>query len=373
MYRPAHASGYRRRAARAKQSRRAPAYVTPRTPGPLPAADAPPEPSGPVLPTRRRVPRWTTPPAAHPERAAPPGGAFGYGRPGAPPTETPAAGRHGPPGSPDARAGQILKSALEEASGLAATIRATAEADAAQIRQQATDQAATIRADAEREAAELRVVITTLLAELDRVTAHVSGNRTDTAMAATRSVASPAPRTALPTTQPASPPGSALAVHPGAPPATQPLGNLATRPGPAAVAPAGAKPAVPQGATLAAPPTRKTAAHPRQYAAARLMVAVITTLALLVLAAGYAELGLHGSAFFVFRSAGTGATDNNGLQEDQGPGQPDAPGVHRDVRRPHGQRRETRPGHEAAGGHHHLIGLPSLLPSPSPSLKPPIS
>src|SRR5260221_8012847 len=92
MYRPAHA----------KQSRRAPEYVTPRPPGRRPAADVLPEPSGPVLPTRRGVPRWTTPPAAHPERATPPGGAFGYGRPGAPSTETPAAGRHGPPGSPDA-------------------------------------------------------------------------------------------------------------------------------------------------------------------------------------------------------------------------------------------------------------------------------
>jgi hypothetical protein len=42
---------------------------------------------------------------------------------------------------------------------------------------------------------------------------------------------------------------------------------------------------------------------------------------------GLMELGLHGFNFFVFRSAGTGATDNNGLQENQGPGQPDAPGA----------------------------------------------
>ncbi len=42
---------------------------------------------------------------------------------------------------------------------------------------------------------------------------------------------------------------------------------------------------------------------------------------------GTIEVFLHGGPFFVFRSQGTGAT-NVGLQEDQGPGQPDAPGTH---------------------------------------------
>ncbi len=52
---------------------------------------------------------------------------------------------------------------------------------------------------------------------------------------------------------------------------------------------------------------------------------VFATLFALAVAGGLTELGLHGLHFFVFRSAGTGATDNNGLQENQGPGQPDAP------------------------------------------------
>ena len=50
---------------------------------------------------------------------------------------------------------------------------------------------------------------------------------------------------------------------------------------------------------------------------------------LFALTAGGAEVALHGFKFFVFRSAGTGETGRNGgLQENQGPGQPDAPGAH---------------------------------------------
>jgi hypothetical protein len=51
-------------------------------------------------------------------------------------------------------------------------------------------------------------------------------------------------------------------------------------------------------------------------------------LVLFVAVSGATEIGLHGLRFFVFRSAGTGATNGNGLQENQGPGQPDAPGTH---------------------------------------------
>jgi hypothetical protein len=50
---------------------------------------------------------------------------------------------------------------------------------------------------------------------------------------------------------------------------------------------------------------------------------------LFALTAGGAEVALHGFKFFVFRSAGTGETGRNGgLQENQGPGQPGAPGAH---------------------------------------------
>jgi len=58
-------------------------------------------------------------------------------------------------------------------------------------------------------------------------------------------------------------------------------------------------------------------------------VAAIASSALLLLAAvaGATEIYLHGFAFFVFRSVGTGETGRGpgGLTESQGPGQPDAP------------------------------------------------
>jgi hypothetical protein len=59
--------------------------------------------------------------------------------------------------------------------------------------------------------------------------------------------------------------------------------------------------------------------------AARVVTAATATLVAVALTAGAAEIALHGYNFFVFRSAGTGETGPNGLQENQGPGQPDAP------------------------------------------------
>lgn len=55
--------------------------------------------------------------------------------------------------------------------------------------------------------------------------------------------------------------------------------------------------------------------------------AVLATSALFMVAvvAGAVEIHLHGFRFFVFRSVGTGETGAGGLQENQGPGQPDAP------------------------------------------------
>ena len=52
---------------------------------------------------------------------------------------------------------------------------------------------------------------------------------------------------------------------------------------------------------------------------------------LFAVTAGSTEIALHGFSFFVFRAAGTGSTPDSGLKEDQGPGQPDAPGTHRHV------------------------------------------
>jgi hypothetical protein len=68
-------------------------------------------------------------------------------------------------------------------------------------------------------------------------------------------------------------------------------------------------------------------APPRQLVAIRVAAATTAALVLIALAVGTTEIALHGFAFFVFRSAGTGETPGSGLQEDQGPGQPDAPNV----------------------------------------------
>jgi hypothetical protein len=63
--------------------------------------------------------------------------------------------------------------------------------------------------------------------------------------------------------------------------------------------------------------------------AVRAMSVFTAALVLLALTAGASEVALHGFKFFVFRSAGTGETSGSGLQENQGPGQPGAPGLHK--------------------------------------------
>jgi hypothetical protein len=43
---------------------------------------------------------------------------------------------------------------------------------------------------------------------------------------------------------------------------------------------------------------------------------------------GATEIGIHGFDFFLFRNTGAGAGNPRDLEENQGPGQPDAPGAH---------------------------------------------
>jgi hypothetical protein len=152
----------------------------------------------------------------------------------------------------------------------AATICEAAEREAEMIWQQASVQAAAIREAAEREAAQLRATVMKLSAAPEL--AYIDGD------VASREAARLAGK-----------PGTRRAAEPGTRPARRPQGP------------------------------------PRQLVAIR--VATVATAALLLFAttAGTTEFVLHGFAFFVFRSAGTGETGPNGLQEDQGPGQPDAP------------------------------------------------
>jgi hypothetical protein len=59
--------------------------------------------------------------------------------------------------------------------------------------------------------------------------------------------------------------------------------------------------------------------------AIRVVAAATAALFLFAVISGATEVALHGFSFFVFRSTGVGETGPTGLQEDQGPGQPDAP------------------------------------------------
>jgi hypothetical protein len=151
-----------------------------------------------------------------------------------------------------------------QATAQTATICEIAEREAETIWRQASARAAAMREAAEREAAQLQVTVMRLSA-------------------------------AGPVTEPAARPA-----------------------GPPAARPSTARPRT-------SPARRPQGPPPRQLVAIR--VAAVATAALLffAFAAGVTEVALHGFAFFVFRSAGTGETPASGLQEDQGPGQPDAP------------------------------------------------
>jgi hypothetical protein len=202
----------------------------------------------------------------------------------------------------------------EQTAAEAAPIREGAEREAAEIRELAAAQAASIRAAAEQEAAELRAHLMAMSAELARVAAYVTEN-----------LAGPPPgvkTVTAPVLEPVAEPEAIPAAAPAARPATAPR----TRPATAPRTRPGARPAT--------KPTAKP--KTRQYKAMRRITVAAAALILFVGVAGATEIGLHGFKFFVFRSAGTGATNGNGLQENQGPGQPDAPGAHHPKAAQHG-------------------------------------
>ena len=201
-----------------------------------------------------------------------------------------------------------------QASARAAAIQADAEREAAEVRRQAAEHAAAVREAAEFEAAEARVAVLALSDELGQVAAYVTENLT---------AAPVPPRQLRPPAQPRP------QTRPRAPERPQPQ----TRPQRETP-----KPAVRPGG--------KPSGRPRQFSAMRLVAATMVAMVVAAVTAGSTEVALHGFRFFVFRSAGTGATPGNGLQEDQGPGQPDAPGAH-------------HPGAHHPGAHHPRAQHPS--------------
>jgi hypothetical protein len=197
-----------------------------------------------------------------------------------------------------------------QASGQATAVREAAEREATEIKRQASGQATAIRAAAEEEAAELRAALMTMSAELSRAATYVTENLAIPMTPATKPIARPLDRPATkPSDRPATKPASRPATKPASRPATKPASRPATK--------------------RSDRPATKPGGQPRQYAAMRLTKLVTAALVVFAVIAGTTEIGLHGFSFFVFRSAGTGSTPSNGIPENQGPGQPDAPGAHR--------------------------------------------
>jgi hypothetical protein len=222
----------------------------------------------------------------------------------------------GQPGQdlPPSDALRVANMLLSDAEAEAYRIRAEANA----LREEATAQAATLREAAERDAAKVRASLNAMSAELNQVAAFVTQRLTlpgqaetdpdaDVARPQSRPRAVQAPPTQAPQTRTSSPSG---------PRATR-LVNASGNHAKAKADTARRK-----------SPVTVPGGPPRQLRAARAVVAAIAGLLLIGVASGTAEVFLHGMPFFVFRSAGTGGTPGSGLQEDQGPGQPDAPGAH---------------------------------------------
>ena len=207
-----------------------------------------------------------------------------------------------------------------EARDEAATARAAAKQEAATLVQQAADQAAATLAAAELQAAKIRAEILKLSADLGGVATSFTESLLSPAKPAAKPTADPP---AKPTTQPA----AGLAA---APLATEPAAKLATKPAARPASAPATRPGVSPRRTK--PETRATGkTKNRQVSAARKVTVAFAALSLAGAATGAAELALHGPAFFVFRANGAGASQT-GLKEDQGPGQPNAPGAHHNAK-----------------------------------------
>src|SRR6266542_3880106 len=191
----------------------------------------------------------------------------------------------------ESQAAEIRQEAYEQA----AALRAAAEREAAEARQQA----AAMRATAEAEAADLLTSARTMSSELGRVAAYVTENLTSPGLPITR-----------PAARPEAMPGSEPTVRPEARP-TRPATEPTARPG--------ARPSARRAARSATKP------NGRQVKALRKVVIALMAVFLVGAVSGTTEIALHGFSFFVFRNAGAGAGNSRNLEENQGPGQRDAP------------------------------------------------
>jgi hypothetical protein len=209
-----------------------------------------------------------------------------------------------------------------EARHHAAASLAGAKQEAAELMRQAAERAAATLAPAGRAAAEARAEVMKLSAHLGGVASYVAENLGTRALPPARSVDQL--MIGAPVAAPATMPVAEPAVKPKAAPRERPAARTAAKPA------AGAKTgtATPPAAKAAIPAADPNAV-PRQILAGRVMGIIVLAMFMVALLAGTSEVALHGFRFFVFRSVGTGETSSNGLQENQGPGQADAPGAHR--------------------------------------------
>ena len=225
-------------------------------------------------------------------------------------------------------ANQQATEITHEARDDAAKARADARQEAATLVQQAADQAAATLAAAELQAAKIRAEILKLSADLGGVATSYARGLLSPAAPATRPTADPSakPRTPPATEPPAPAATTSAATKLAAPPATSPEAKSATRPASRSAGAAATKPGV---SPRRIKPETQAAGKPknRQVSAARRVTAALVALSLAGVATGATELVLHGPAFFVFRANGAGASQT-GPEEDQGPGQPNAPGAH---------------------------------------------
>ncbi len=169
----------------------------------------------------------------------------------------------------------------------------------------------------QREAAELGTVAAKMTAERGGVSADVVESPAIPAKPATGPGA-------LPVAEPAARPVTEPQTRPTAKPVSRPQRGAAenlTRPAMPATRP-GVRPGISRRRTPNARPGAKPKS--RQVRAWRKMAAAVVVFSLAGLTTAATEIGLHGFSFFIFRSAGTGATSGSGVPENQGPGQPGA-------------------------------------------------
>jgi hypothetical protein len=216
---------------------------------------------------------------------------------------------------------RLAERMLAEADEQATMIVTTAERSAAEISQAAAEQAAAALTTAEQEAAKVRESLAEMTAQLGRVAASVMEN-----------LASPATPSAKPATRPSAALAPADAI--AALPAAAPSAATAVRPAGRSQREIAARPAIRPGVSPRRSPKRKPAdtTKSRQVSAWRKAVAALVILASIGATISAAEIGRHGYAFFVFRNTGAGAGNPGDLTENQGPGQPDAPGAVRPSR-----------------------------------------